>query len=191
MARDLGIEDGQVHDAAERVLAFWLEEVPPEKRFARDDGVDRMCEARFGAVRQAVIDSHAARWRATPRSLLAAVILTDQFSRNIFRGRAEAFAADPLARALTGEALARDWPEVLTAEQRQFLFMPLMHSETMADQIRAISLFAADGGEQHRYTELHAAQIARFGRFPQRNHALGRVSTTAEQAFLADPGNYF
>jgi uncharacterized protein (DUF924 family) len=191
MTRDLGIDDAQVHDGAEAVLTFWLEEVPPAKRFARDDALDRICAERFGALRADVIATHAAGWRAAPRSLLAAIILTDQFSRNIFRNSAEAFAADPLARALTDEALAKGWHHAMTAEQRQFLLIPLMHSEIMTDQVRGLTLFAADGGAQYDYAGLHAAQIARFGRFPQRNAALGRASTPAERAFLADPANHF
>jgi uncharacterized protein (DUF924 family) len=191
MARDLGTEDAQVHEQAERVLGFWLSEIPPERRFARDEDVDRDCADRFGDVRAGVIAHHAAGWRASSRPLLAAIILIDQFSRNIFRGQAEAFAADPLARALTREALSRGWWAELTAEQRQFLFMPLMHSETMEDQVQALRLYASDRGDPYRYAHLHAAQIARFTRFPQRNEALGRESTAEERAFLADADNQF
>ncbi|MEH3105742.1 MAG: DUF924 domain-containing protein [Sphingomonas fennica] len=192
MARDLVTGDGQVHRAAEAVLAFWLYEVPPEKRFARDDALDRAIADRFADLRAAVIATHAAGWRAEPRLLLAAVILIDQFGRNLFRGSAEAFAADPLARALAGEAETRGFGQGMTAAERQFLWMPFMHGESMADQLRSIAL-QSDGGTDLviRFAHLHAAQIARFGRFPQRNAALGRETTADEAAFLADPSNHF
>ena len=191
MARDLGMEGAQVHARAAEVLAFWFEEVPSDERFKPNWVRDLEIAGRFGKWRTRVVAERGARWRETPESLLAAVILIDQFGRNIFRGKAEAFAADPLARALADEAIAKGWPTAMTAEQRQFLFMPFMHGETMADQARALGLFAADGGEQYIYARMHAAQIARFGRFPQRNAALGRVSTPVEVAFLADPANHF
>ena len=181
----------EVHASAEAVLAFWLSEVPPERRFARDETLDAAIRERFTAMRAEVAASRAADWRAEPRLLLAAVILLDQFSRNLFRGSAQAFAADPLARALAGEAVARGWDSSMTDEQRQFLYMPFMHGESMAEQARALALFAPLGGVPHDYARLHAAQIARFGRFPQRNVALGRESTAEELAFLEDPENSF
>ena len=161
------------------------------KRFVPDSAIDRTCAVRFGAVREAVLAHHAAGWRASPRGALAAIILTDQFSRNTARGAAAAFAADPLARALTREALSKGWSGEIDEAQRQFLFMPMMHSETMTDQACSLTLFAALGGSPLDYARRHAAQIARFGRFPQRNAALGRPNTPAEQAFLADPANRF
>ena len=191
MRGDLGTPGAQVHEAAEAVLAFWLGEVPAEKRFVRDPAIDDVCRERFGAARQAVVDGHGAGWRVAPRMLLAAIILIDQFSRNIFRGSAEAFAADPLARALADEGVTKGWGEGMTAEQRQFLHMPFMHSERMEDQVRSLRLFQADGGMPYDFARLHARQIARLGRFPQRNDVLGRESTAAEGAFLADPGNHF
>jgi uncharacterized protein (DUF924 family) len=185
------MEGAQVHAQAAAVLHFWLEDVPPNKRFARDDAIDRICADRFGVTRTGLIATRGAGWRDTPESLLAAIVLIDQFGRNIFRGTAEAFAADPLARALVDEAIAKGWPRAMTPEQRQFLFMPFMHGESMASQVRALGLFAADGGEQYDYARMHASQIARFGRFPQRNAALGRPDSAGEAAFLTDPRNLF
>jgi len=173
------------------VLRFWLHEVPEEKRFTRDDALDRVCAERFGAMRVEVIAVNGAGWRDRPESLLAAIILIDQFGRNIFRSQAEAFTADPLARALADEAIAKGWPSIMTSDQRQFLFMPFMHGESMGDQVRALGLFEPDGGESYEFARLHARQIARFGRFPQRNAALGRTSTAEEVAFLADRKNSF
>jgi len=191
MARDLGKAGAIVHERAREVLRFWFDEVPARKRFARDDALDRACAERFGAMREDLIAAHGDGWRDTLESLFAAIILIDQLGRNIFRGEAKAFAADPLARALADEAIARGWPATMTPDQRQFLFMPFMHGETMADQARSLRLFAVDGGESYEFAQLHAGQIARFGRFPQRNAALGRTNTADEAAFLADPKNSF
>ena len=191
MTADLPGHPDQVHEAAETVIAFWLGEVPAEKRFVRDSDIDRICRERFGATRAAVVDAHGTGWRAEPRTLLAAIILIDQFSRNIFRGSPDAYAADPLARALAGEGIAHGWGTGMTAEQRQFLHMPLMHSERMDDQVRSLALYRADGGLPYDFARLHAGQVARFGRFPQRNDVLGRESTAAERAFLSEPGNEF
>lgn len=192
MKRDLGTATGEVHRAAE-VRRFWLEDTPAELRFGRDAALDAEILARFGTLRDAVLASHAAGWRDDPRSLLAAVILLDQFLRNIHRGSADAFAADPLARALTREALAHGWGAGMSPLERQFLYMPLMHSESMADQLASIALFEADGkdGIVADFARRHAAQIARFGRFPQRNAALGRATTAAEAELLARPDQHF
>lgn len=182
----------EVHQTAE-VVRFWLEETSAELRFARDDGLDAAITTRFGGLRDAVLAEHAAGWRGDAQALLAAIILLDQFSRNIRRGSADAFAADPLARALAREALARGWGATMSALERQFLYMPFMHSEAMTDQVLSVALFEADGADSPPadFARRHAAQIARFGRFPQRNAALGRTSTSAETAFLSLPGASF
>ncbi|MFW2830275.1 DUF924 family protein [Sphingomonas sp. ID0503] len=191
MARDLGPDLSEVHATAADILRFWLEEVPPEKRFARDDALDAECAARFGRAVDEIIAHHAALWRANARSLLAAVIAIDQFSRNIHRGSARAFAGDALARALTGEAVLKGWDQAMTAAERQFLYMPYMHAESMQTQARALVLFAGLPGDPLDFARRHAAQVARFGRFPQRNEALGRQSTAEEEAFLREPGSHF
>lgn len=171
---------------------FWLEEVPEEKRFAVDPALDVEIGRRFAALRAEVLRSHAAGWRSDPHHLLAAVILIDQFSRNLFRGQSEAFAGDPLARTLAGEAATRGWGDHVSQAERQFLWMPFMHSESMAGQVRSLTLYEANGApEPLQFARLHAAQVARFGRFPQRNAALGRESTAEERAFLEDPANHF
>ncbi|PTQ07387.1 hypothetical protein CLG96_17735 [Sphingomonas oleivorans] len=192
MARDLGPDPKEVHRAARELLSFWLEETAPRKRFARDPALDREIARRFVHLHQAVLRSHAAVWRADPVTLRAAVILLDQFSRNIYRDDERACAGDPLARALAREALAKGWDRGLDADERAFLYMPFMHSEAMADQLLSIALFEAEGDELSiDYAHRHAAQIARFGRFPQRNAILGRESTAAEEAFLEEPGSRF
>ncbi|MBU3078371.1 DUF924 family protein [Sphingomonas quercus] len=187
MGADLGTADGQVHAQADSVIRFWLVETPAERRFAREGALDAAICDRFGALRDQVWQARAAGWRASPRTQLAAIILLDQFSRNLFRDDPRAYQADPLARALAREALAKGWGEGMTEEERQFLHMPFMHSERMEDQLLSLRLF----GAEDQWAHAHAAQIARFGRFPQRNAALGRASTPAELAFLTEPGSRF
>lgn len=191
MTRDLGSGLGQVHraeiaEAAREVLRFWLVETPPGKRFARDAALDAEIERRFGALHRSLSGEGAADWESDPRTLLAAVIVLDQFSRNLYRGSAAAFAQDDAARALTELALAKDWAVGLDATERQFLYLPLMHSERLADQERAVALFEANGDDfVADFARRHRDQIARFGRFPGRNAALGRTSTPVEAALLA------
>lgn len=191
MARDLGTPAGEVHRAAE-ILHFWLEEIPPAKRFAHDPAIDEICRLRFADLREAVLRSAAAGWRGTVEHLLAAIILLDQFSRNLFREDARAYEADPLARSLTREALGRGWDVGLDTPSRQFLYMPLMHSERMADQVGSLRLYAALGdADSLNFALKHATQVARFGRFPQRNTVIGRPTTAAEAEFLSRPGARF
>jgi uncharacterized protein (DUF924 family) len=194
MRGDLGagsgeVHDGGVHDDAEAVLAFWFGEVPPEKHFAKDEALDREIADRFGALRDAVLANRARDWRATPDDLLAAIVLLDQFSRNIHRGSAEAFAGDALALDLTREAIEKGWDErVDQDEARAFMYMPLMHAESREAQMLSIACFEQLGDEENlRFAHDHAAAIERFGRFPSRNEALGRRSTPEEDAYLSQP----
>lgn len=196
MARDLGTPRTEVHQEAieqqaEAVLDFWLRQTPPDKRFARDAALDAEIARRFGGLIDEVAAAHAAGWRARPRTLLAAVILLDQFSRNIRRGKADAFANDPLARALTDEAIAKGWDLGMSPAERQFLYLPLMHCERLDAQVRSLPLFDAADANAANFARLHCAQIARFGRFPGRNAALGRATTPAEAELLKEPGAGF
>jgi len=200
MRGDLGAGSDEVHDGvaqdpdladqAGAVLGFWFGEVPPEKRFAKDDALDREIARRFGGMRDAVLASRARDWRGGPDALLAAVILLDQFSRNIHRGTADAFAADALALDLTREAIERGWDERVDREEaRAFLYMPLMHAESREAQMLSLACFEQLGDEENlRFARDHAAVVARFGRFPSRNAALGRRSTPEEEAYLSQPG---
>ncbi|RIA45650.1 uncharacterized protein (DUF924 family) [Hephaestia caeni] len=188
MADDLGIQPGEVHGLAEAVLAFWLDEVPADKRFAKDAALDAVIKARFGVLLETLIRADARGWRDDPRTLLAAVIVIDQFSRNIHRGQAQAFAADPLALSLTKHAITRGWDVGMTVTERQFVYMPMMHAEDRAVQQRSLHYFATlDDDFIFGFAKDHADVIARFGRFPSRNAALGRVSTPEEETYLNRP----
>lgn len=178
-------------DAAE-VLAFWLGEVKPEERFARDDAIDARIRSRFGALHARLSEHVPDEWLEDPETLLAAIIVLDQFSRNLHRDDEGAFASDAVALNLAKLALRRGYEAVLGPEERQFLHMPFMHSEDPDDQDRSVELFEEIGNaEALDYARQHKAIIDRFGRFPHRNAALGRETTPAEAEFLEQPGSSF
>lgn len=189
MASDLGAVTPEVHAKAEEVLGFWFEGLMPEQWFAKSDELDREIGERFEAMRVDVLDGGAAGWRDDPRTLLAAVILLDQFSRNVHRGTPGAFAADSLAQELASLAVERGWDRDMTEAQRQFLYLPFEHAESRELQAVSLSCYEALGQEEAlEYARQHAEVIARYGRFPSRNAALGRVSTPEEEEYLSRPG---
>lgn len=187
MPRDLIDRHGQVHDMSAPVLDFWFG-MTTEQHFAKDEALDRTIADRFGAVRDGVLRGRAEGWRDDPDTLLAAIILLDQFSRNIHRGTPEAFSADGLAVDLTLSAIERGWEDRYPPDRRVFLYMPLMHAEDRTLQDLSVAKFEALGIEDNiAFARDHRDVIAQYGRFPSRNAALGRQSTDAEQAYLAQP----
>ena len=175
---------GSPADLARAVVHFWCEELTEEQHFKKDPTVDRHIAERFGKVREEVLKTKAAGWRETPETLVAAIILLDQFSRNMFRSKARAFEADPLALELCKEALDRGWVDKLPKPLPTFLLMPLQHSEHIEDQERSVAEFRNRDPLNYKYALLHRDQIKRFGRFPGRNQALGRVSTPEEREVI-------
>lgn len=170
------------------ILSFWRD-AGPERWFKKDDAFDADIRARFLPVYGAAADGRLAAWEETPEGALALLIVLDQFPRNMFRGSARAFAADPLARTVTGRALAQGFDQRVEKAERTFFYLPLEHSEDMADQQRCVALFRATGdADLVKWAELHADIIRRFGRFPHRNEALGRTSTAEEMEFLRSGG---
>lgn len=190
MASDLGSEANQVHraeiaEAADEVLRFWLVDTPADKHFAADPAFDAEIGRRFGDLHETLARDGAAGWDDDPKTLLAAVIVLDQFSRNLHRGSPKAFANDAAALALAERALDRGWDRNLGADGRQFLYMPLMHAEDAAVQERSVALFDVLGNDKAAdFARRHRDQIARFGRFPGRNAALGRASTPEEERLI-------
>jgi uncharacterized protein (DUF924 family) len=177
---------------ADDVLRFWFEELKPDSWFKRDDAVDRAIRLRFAVVLAAVAAARPDTLASAPCPALAAVIVLDQFPRNMFRGSAEAFAHDAGARAVACAAIAAGHDKALDAAGRLFLCLPFEHSEDAADQARAVALISALGdAEWTRHAEAHKRIIDRFGRFPHRNAALGRATTPEEAAFLRQPGSAF
>lgn len=177
---------------AEDVLRFWFTELEPAQWWRVDPALDETLRLRYGALHARAAAVECFGWRATPRGRLAEVIVLDQFSRNLFRGTARAFACDPLALGLAQEAVAHAADQALEPPLRAFLYMPYMHSESRAIHALAEPLFAAPGLEDNlRAERQHRAIIDRFGRYPHRNRALGRESTADEIAFLQQPGSSF
>lgn len=189
MDGDLVAADGEVHVEAQAVLDFWFGELTSEQHFAKEDALDATIRERFATLHDVLLATGAAGWRNDPDSLLAAVIVLDQFSRNIHRGTDQAFAGDTLALALTMQAIDKGWDRDMPPERAAFLYMPLMHAENPEAQRLCIQKMAAIGlDEQVRYAMDHAVVIEQFGRFPSRNAALGRDSTAEEQVYLSQPG---
>ncbi len=176
----------------EEVLAFWFEEIEPGKWWAKSEEFDRQIESRFGELHAAASRCELYEWRETAEGRLAEIIVLDQFSRNIWRDRPEAFACDSLALALSQSAVAIGADRKLDAVRRAFLYMPYMHSESRKIHEIAVSLFSSPGLERNLDFELrHKAIVDRFGRYPHRNVILGRESTKEELEFLKTPGSSF
>jgi len=185
---------------ADEVLAFWFQGDRNRFRenpwFTKVPEFDGQCRERFGFTLQAAQDGALDPWAATPAGTLALVIVLDQLPRNIHRGAYLAFAGDAHARRVARSAVAGGVDAHLTAVERVFLYLPFEHSEDLADQDLSVRLFAALSAESQLSkavgaAERHRVVIRRFGRFPHRNAALGRISTPAEVAYLAEPGNGF
>jgi uncharacterized protein (DUF924 family) len=171
------------------ILAFW-QSAGPDRWFTKDDGFDTDIRGRFLATYETATAGHLLPWDAGADGALALTIVLDQFPRNMFRGSARIYWADPLARAVADRALARAFDRAVTPALRTFFYLPFMHSEAIADQERCVALYRALGDENSlRYAEDHADIIRRFGRFPHRNEVLGRNTTADEQAFL-DAGGF-
>ena len=172
-------------DWAAQILNYWFEELQPEAWFRKDEGVDAVIRARFGALYEQLAQIGPEQL-TTPLESVAAVIALDQFPRNLFRDSPRAFATDALALSIAQHAIATGLDEPLTQQQRLFLYMPFQHSEDRAVQARSIELFTRLGLQDNLdYAHRHKKIIDRFGRFPHRNAMLGRESTTEELRFVA------
>ncbi|WP_347313243.1 DUF924 family protein [Defluviimonas sp. SAOS-178_SWC] len=175
------------------ILDFWLTEIGPSGWYRADDEVDAEIRARFQPAWEDARAGHRDFWLNGPRGTLAFLILTDQFPRNMFRGDPRSFATDARARAAAEAAIAHGWDMEVAEPARQFFYLPMVHSEEMADQDRAIALFTSSmpetGASNLTHARAHREIIRRFGRFPFRNEALGRDTTKEEAAFL-DAGGY-
>ncbi|MGB5135824.1 MAG: DUF924 family protein [Prochlorococcaceae cyanobacterium] len=175
------------------VLRFWFEETRPNQWFAKDAAFDALLRDRFLGLTRAAIAGELSPWDEEPEGGLALVLLLDQFPRQIWRDTAMAFAGDAQALALSRRAVTDGWVAAEPEQAlRQFWLMPQMHSEELAVQEAALPLFArfTDAGTLD-FARRHRVVIARFGRFPHRNAALGRTSTAEELAFLETPGSGF
>lgn len=177
---------------AEEILDFWLREVGPDRWYDADRTLDATIAARFGETVKAAARGELDRWILSPRSALALLIALDQFPRNIHRGDCAAFGCDARAIALTKRALNVGHDLKIDEPERQFFYLPLMHSESLADQDRCVRMvmirMPLTGAETLRAAIEHRDTIRRFGRFPARNAALRRRNTPSETAQMAADG---
>lgn len=175
----------------EDVLSFWFEEAGQDRWFNGGEAFDAEIHARFGPLHERVAAEFPDAWLDSRQGVLAGIIVLDQFSRNLHRGNARAFASDTDALNLTNLAIERGWEGDYGDYERAFLYMPFMHAEDMRAQDRSVELYKALGlPEQLKFAHLHRDVIARFGRYPARNAALGRDTTPAEQAYLDAGGGF-
>lgn len=174
------------------ILDFWFNEIEPSKWWVKDLVFDQMISERFSEVHQAANRCELFEWRQTAQGRLAEIIVLDQFSRNIYRDLPQSFASDQLALILAQEAVQCGADKALNPQQKNMLYMPYMHSETLLIHDQAVSLFSNNNLPDTLAFEMkHRDIIQKFGRYPHRNKILGRVSTEAETAFLKQPGSSF
>jgi len=180
---------------ANDVLQFWFGR-DRKAWFEKNPAFDEELRARFLPLLEQALNEELKIWRQAPTNCLALVILLDQFPRNMFRGSAKAFAADPLARDAARVILDNRWDKTMTPDERMFAYLPLEHSESLVDQERCLALMKEiavfpETADLPKWAEAHLVIIRRFGRFPHRNAILGRASTPEEAEFLKQPGSSF
>lgn len=174
------------------ILDFWFKEVDPKQWWAKDTAFDQLIKQRFSKVYEQATRGELFGWRTSAEGRLAEIIVLDQFSRNMFRDSPESFAQDTLALVLAQEAISSGADKLIPIEQRSFLYMPFMHSESLIIHEQAVKLFGQPGLEYNLDFELkHKVIIEKFGRYPHRNEILKRSSTEAELEFLRQPDSSF
>ena len=174
----------------QEVVEFWRQ-AGPERWFAKNESFDANFRTQFLADHHAAARGEHEDWLHNAEGALALLVLLDQFPRNAWRDSGHAFATDGLALQHARQAIAAGLDQQVEAELRAFFYLPFEHSENLADQERSLALFEALGIEHYRrYAETHREVIARFGRFPHRNRALGRINTPDEQAWLDAGGGF-
>lgn len=174
----------------EAVIDFWFIEHGPDDWFAGKLEFDAKLAERFSGLHKEVARGEAWSWREIPEGRLAELVVLDQFSRQLHRGSAEAFAQDKMALVLAQEAIAAGADDEVPRHWAAFFYMPFMHAESLVIQDEGVKLFEAHGdADQLDYMRKHRDTIARFGRFPFRNKALGRQSTPEETAYMAEAGD--
>jgi uncharacterized protein (DUF924 family) len=185
-------ENSESEPWVQDVLGYWFVELDRKAWFTKQPDTDDAIRSRFGALYHRLVALDTASLTCNARTTLAAILVFDQFPRNMFRDTPMAFASDDNALALANIAVATCQDRVLEPVERVFVYLPFEHSEALADQDRAVSLISALGdAEFTRYAEAHRDVIRAFGRFPHRNRILGRVSTVEEKDYLAKPGSGF
>ncbi|BAU64863.1 hypothetical protein STA3757_22390 [Stanieria sp. NIES-3757] len=187
----------------EEVLNFWFGKPetegygqPRQFWFVKQNDVDQEIKSRFYSIYQLAAKGKLDFWQETPLSCLALIVVLDQFPRNMFRGKPQAFATDTLALKFAQYALSQNYDQQLLPVQRWFIYLPFEHSENFEHQQTAVNLFSTlkddpNSARTIEYAIRHLEIIERFGRFPHRNQILGRESTPEELEFLSQPGSKF
>lgn len=176
---------------AKDVLHYWFEILGPEDWFGSTQQIDDEIRRRFGPLWQSLHRESVASFIGSAKEALAAIILFDQFPRNIFRDNPDAFASDALALQISRLAIGAGFEQALNLGERHFLYMPFMHSEDIADQDKSVALFDKLGNDDAlKFANMHRDMIKRFGRFPHRNKALGRETHPDEAAAIAEGKNW-
>ena len=176
----------------QEVINFWFQELCLEQWFKKDKSTDLLIKKRFSSTHSAAVKGELCRWRNTALGRLAEVIVIDQFSRNIFRDDSRSYLYDGMALVLSQEAIRVGVHKKIKSQQRSFLYMPFMHSESRMIHERAVELFSdPDLKLNLEFEYKHKKIIDRFGRYPHRNKILGRTSTSKEIAFLEEKKLHF
>ncbi|MCO4780871.1 MAG: DUF924 domain-containing protein [Candidatus Cloacimonetes bacterium] len=176
----------------EAVIQFWFEDLSPKNRFMKSNDLDETIRRRFHQLYIQATLNELYTWRSTATGCLAEIIILDQFARNMFRDSPKAFQFDSLALALAQNSVSLGLDQQLSLEKRTFLYMPYMHSESLIIHEQAMNLFSQKGLEMNfEYEKRHKDIIEQFGRYPHRNKALNRESTTEEIVYLSKPGSSF
>jgi uncharacterized protein (DUF924 family) len=174
------------------IIEFWFSDIVHSKWWPKDRAFDELITDRYSDIHRQACRCELSHWRKESLGRLAEILVIDQFSRNIYRNSPAAFAHDSLSLALSQEAINQGIDADMRSDQKVFLYMPYMHSESLAIHDMAIKLFAAPGLESSlAYKRQHRDIIVKFGRYPHRNRILNRQSTDSEREFLSQPGSSF
>lgn len=176
---------------ANDIIKFWFEEIPAKNWWIKDQDFDALLVERFFVLHQIANAGELFPWRETAKGRLAEIIVLDQFSRNMFRDTPKAFSSDSLALCLSQEAIRAGADLELNPMERQFLYMPFMHSESKLIHQEAERLYQQIPENGYDFELKHKVIIDKFGRYPHRNAILNRQSTPEEIEFLTQPGSSF
>lgn len=176
----------------QEVIQFWFEEIDQSQWWVKDEAFDALIQSRFSAIHDQAAKGELFSWRTSSAGALAEIIVLDQFSRNMYRDTAQSFAYDAQALTLAQAAITLGYDTALTIEQRPFMYLPFMHSESRLIHEEAVTLYTHLGIPTSLEFELkHKTIIEKFGRYPHRNNILGRTSSPEELAFLSQPNSSF
>ncbi len=175
-----------------QVLDFWFKELHPDQWWAKDENLDQEIKKRFLSLHQSAKKGELYHWRSSTKGRLAEILVLDQFSRNIFRGKKESFDQDVLALVLSQEMINQKMDQQMSPTEKSFVYLPYMHSESLKIHEVAMKLYNQPGLEfNFDFEKKHKVIIDQFGRYPHRNEILGRTSTPEELEFLKSPGSSF